>query len=275
MLRLDDLDPSMSGNKVFKLLPNIHEVQVSGKCGIVTFGGPYSNHIHATAAAGQIFQIPTVGMVRVDPPLLDNPTLSDAKAWGMQVIPVNRSNYRRRNDADFISELSSQFPDYLVIPEGGCNALAEQGCRQLGEYVADLPYEEIFLACGSGTTAAGIAAGIAKHQRVNAVAVLKQFKNQQAQLLNQNIRCWTNFHQGGYAVLSSELATFIKRFEDVNRLQLDPVYTAKMALAVTHLVAAAKIDPDQCLLIHTGGLQGRRGMQTQLEALWRNNPPCT
>ena len=275
MLRLDDLHPQISGNKIFKLLPNLVAVKASGARGILTFGGAFSNHIHATAAAGQYFGVATVGVVRADPLARENPTLADAKAWGMHLHFVDRAEYRRRADPDYWRELQHQYPEYTVIPEGGSNALALQGCTELGEYIAELEWRDIVAACGTGTTAEGIALGVSPQQKVHAVAVLPGLKQEKDRIEAAGAEFWGDDVGAGYAVVTPELAAFVQRFEALNSVQLDPVYTAKMALAASRAIASGRLDPAQTLLLHSGGLQGRRGLQAQLDAHWHDNPACT
>ncbi len=275
MLRLDDLHPLMSGNKVFKLLPNLVAANASGARGILTFGGAFSNHIHATAAAGEYFAMPTVGVIRASPEASVNPTLSDAKGWGMQLHFVDRAEYRRRHDLDYWQELNGLYPEYVIIPEGGGNALARQGCVELGQYIGEQMWRHIVVACGTGTTAEGVALGVSPQQKVHAVGVLPGLKQEQQRLEAAGAAFWGDDVGAGYALLTPALVDFIRRFESLNRVQLDPVYTAKMALAASRAIASGRLDPAQTLLVHSGGLQGRRGLQAQLDAHWRDNPACT
>lgn len=275
MLRLDDLHPQMSGNKVFKLLPNLVAAKASGARGILTFGGAFSNHIHATAAAGQVFGVSTVGVVRADPEASTNPTLADAKAWGMQLHFVDRAEYRRRYDSDYWRELRHLYPEYSIVPEGGSNELALQGCAQLGRHIAELAWRDIVVACGTGTTAEGLALGVSPQQKVHAVAVLPGLKQEKDRLEAAGAEFWGDDVGAGYAVVTPALADFIRRFEALNSVQLDPVYTAKMALAASRAIASGRLDAEQTLLLHSGGLQGRRSLQAQLDAHWCDNPTCT
>lgn len=275
MLRLDDVHASMSGNKIFKLLPNIQAAQAAKCRGLLTFGGAYSNHIHATAAAGRDLGIPTVGIIRAEADAVGNPTLSDAAQWGMALHFVDRATYRRRHDVQYLQTLKDQFPGYWVIPEGGSNDLALEGCRQLGAFIAQFEMNNIVVACGTGTTAMGIAQGVHSRQCVHAVAVLGGLTREKQCLTQAGVTFWDTFHGAGYAKITGPLAEFIHRFEVLNTLSLDPVYTAKTALAVSQLVASNVIASEETLIVHTGGLQGRRSMQEQLDAYWRNNPACT
>lgn len=275
LLRLDDVHPHLSGNKFFKLLPNLHAAQASGCGGLLTFGGAYSNHIHATAAAGYEMAIATVGIIRAEPSASNNPTLTDAERWGMDLHFVDRTTYRRRHDASYLAHLAKQFPGFWVIPEGGSNPYALEGCRQLGSFISTLAFHHIVLACGTGSTALGISQGVGVDQRVHAVAVLTGLKREQQRLQDAGVVFHNAYVGAGYAVITSALADFIRRFERLNKVSLDPVYTAKMALAASELIASGALAAERTLLVHTGGIQGRRSMQEQLEAFWRNNPACT
>ena len=53
ILRLDQIHEKISGNKWFKLKYNLHEAITKQAAGVVSFGGAYSNHLHALAYAGK------------------------------------------------------------------------------------------------------------------------------------------------------------------------------------------------------------------------------
>jgi 1-aminocyclopropane-1-carboxylate deaminase len=165
--RLDQLHPLLSGNKWFKLRRNLQFAKSVGATTLLSFGGAYSNHIHALAAAGRLFDFRTIGVIRgeICGPL--NPTLSFAEAQGMMLLPVSRTEYRQRHDPVYLDELQARFGERVyLIPEGGANLLGVQGCMDiaqlLADEVSDLEGCEILLACGTGTTLAGLVAGLQK-----------------------------------------------------------------------------------------------------------------
>ncbi|MBP6381083.1 MAG: pyridoxal-phosphate dependent enzyme [Pseudomonadales bacterium] len=161
VLRLDRLHPLWGGNKVFKLLPNLRRAEALGQRRVISFGGAYSNHLHALAAWGREHGLETVGIVRGEAPARPGPTLRDLHDWGMRVRHVSRAAYRRRVDAAWVEEITRDLRPALVIPEGGDNAEGFAGCRELGRSIAALPgnWDVLALACGTGTTLAGLVAG--------------------------------------------------------------------------------------------------------------------
>jgi 1-aminocyclopropane-1-carboxylate deaminase len=278
VLRLDALDSLAPGNKWFKLLPNIAAAENARALSMLSFGGAYSNHLHALAAVGRAKGIATIGCVRADANVQLTPTLQDAKDWGMSLHYLSRSDYRRRGDAEFIAELRAQYPNTYMIPEGGANALGAHGCGSIVDLIpaAGQSYVSIVLACGTGTTLAGVASKIADGVKVIGIPVLKAEKfmaSDIAILLSElggdrgNWQLDHRFHGGTYARLPQYMAEYMTVFERRQNVLLDPVYTAKAAYAVQYMVDNNEFDPGgRVLLVHTGGLQGRRGYGLDLDA---------
>ncbi|WP_327656450.1 1-aminocyclopropane-1-carboxylate deaminase/D-cysteine desulfhydrase [Streptomyces sp. NBC_00483] len=247
LLKRDDLiHPDLIGNKWRKLALNIDAAASRGRA-IVTFGGAYSNHLRATAAAGRLLDIPTIGVVRgqelADRPL--NPSLSRCAADGMRLHFVDRSTYRRKTDPDVLTGLldAAGADDAYVVPEGGSNSLAVQGCTDLGRELrghADV----VALACGTGGTLAGLAAGLSPDQRAMGVAVLKGgFLEADVRALQEAAfggprGSWhveDRFHFGGYARVPEELAAFAEDFESRHGLPVERLYVAKALYALVAL----------------------------------------
>lgn len=272
ILRLDRLDALAPGNKRFKLEGNLAAAQAGGVRRLVSFGGAWSNHLHALAAVGRERGIETVGIVRGEAGAGDTATLADAARWGMRLVNVSRGEYRRRNETDYLAALRQRFAPCLVIPEGGANAAGVRGCLA----IADLLRESMpdagraVLAVGTGTTLAGVAAGLGPGWEVVGVPALKgapdlDLRVQQALRASGVPRpaAWHLLHHahcGGFARVPRDLREFILAFEHVHRVPLDPVYTAKALYAIFRLLRSGEWDPDEpVVMIHTGGLQGRRG----------------
>lgn len=262
ILRLDQLDEKISGNKPIKLIGWFKHFLQQPQRTLLSFGGVYSNHLHALAYAAHEFSIPTVFIVRGWPDQPLSPTLADCQALGAQLVFADRQTYAKRYDPVWRAELALEY-DALVIPEGGAGELGEQGCASLASLAVH--YDEVWLAVGSGTTALGLAKGLAglnastKVVGVNAVADQgEQAKHwQQSMPSNINWQLIDDAHCGGFAKCPPELVKLIQRYQQQG-LPLDPVYTAKMVHAYEQSAPsqAAKI-----LLIHSGGLQGQRGLQ--------------
>lgn len=271
ILRLDALDSLAPGNKWFKLLPNIIAAEKTRAHSVLSFGGAYSNHLHALAAVGRAKGIATIGCVRADSNSQLTPTLQDAKDWGMSLHYLSRSDYRRRGDTVFIAELRAQYPNAYFIPEGGGNVLGAKGCGKIVDLIpaAGQSYSGVVLACGTGTTLVGVASKIAGGVKVIGIPVLKAEKFMASDIatlisgLGGDRGNWQldhRFHGGAYARLPQHMAEYMTAFERRQDVLLDPVYTAKAAYAVQYMVDNNEFDPgSRVLLIHTGGLQGRRG----------------
>ncbi|MEU6813481.1 pyridoxal-phosphate dependent enzyme [Streptomyces sp. NPDC046860] len=253
LLKRDDLiHPQLIGNKWRKLVPNIEAAR--GRA-LVTFGGAYSNHLRATAAAGRLLGLPTVGVVRGDElagrPL--NPSLARCAADGMRLHFLDRSAYRRKGEPETLARIlrESGAEGAYVIPEGGSNAEAVRGCVVLGEELRGRA-EVVAVACGTGGTLAGLAAGLTPGQRALGVPVLKG-GFLQAEVLALQERAFgartgdwwleERFHFGGYARTTPELETFAADFEDRHGVPVERLYVAKLLRALTALTEEGAFAP--------------------------------
>lgn len=253
LLKRDDLiHPELIGNKWRKLVPNLE--RAAGRT-LLTFGGAYSNHLRATAAAGRLLGLPTVGVVRGDElagrPL--NPSLARCAADGMRLHFTDRASYRRKAEPETLAALlrAAGAEDAYVVPEGGSNTLAVRGCRALGEELRGRA-DVVALACGTGGTLAGLAAGLAPQQRALGIPVLKGgFLGEEIQALQQRAfgaRCgdWRldeRFHFGGYARVPAELDAFADDFERRHGIPLERLYVAKSLYALVTLAEEGAFAP--------------------------------
>ena len=254
LLKRDDLiHPELSGNKWRKLAPNLRAALHTGSRALLTFGGAYSNHLKATAAAGRLLGLPTIGVVRghelADRPL--NPNLTRCRADGMRLHFVTRADYRRRDDPEYVTELRQWFEadhgggpgGLFVVPEGGSNAEAVRGCMTLGEELRD-EVDLAVVACGTGGTLAGLAAtgppslGIPVLKGGFLDAEVRRLQRQAFDGPRGEWRTADGFHCGGYARTSPELERFAKDFEQRHGLEVELVYVAKMLLGLTTLAEA-------------------------------------
>ncbi|MGW5864273.1 1-aminocyclopropane-1-carboxylate deaminase/D-cysteine desulfhydrase [Streptomyces sp. NPDC055239] len=247
-LKRDDLiHPDLPGNKYRKLFLNLDAAVAAGHEALLTFGGAYSNHLRATAAAGRLLGMDTIGVVRGDElstrPL--NPSLAQCAADGMRLHFIDRSTYRRKTDPEVLAALvrGAGARNPYVIPEGGSNSLAVQGCTALGEELRGRTHTAA-VACGTGGTLAGMAAGLAPDQRALGIPVLKGgFLGREVRALQQrtlgaptaNWHLDERFHFGGYARTTPELTAFADDFEDRHGLPVERVYVAKLLYALTAL----------------------------------------
>jgi 1-aminocyclopropane-1-carboxylate deaminase len=250
MLRLDLLHPEVSGNKWFKLKYNL---EAAGNRSILTFGGAYSNHIAATAAACELAGLPAIGIIRGEKPAHLSHTLQLAMAKGMQLEFISREAYRQKETTDW----NKLYPDAFIIPEGGNNEAGARGCRDILSLADTSSFTHILCATGTGTTLAGLISSAKPHQQVQGYVVLKGATclQEQVVLLTQgtNWKLVHDYHGGGYARTSPELISFINNFYRQTQIPLDVVYTGKLVwgFSQSHFPPGSKI-----LLIHTGGLQG-------------------
>lgn len=271
-IKRDDLiHPIISGNKWRKLKYNLLSAQELGCQQILSFGGAFSNHIHALAYACSQHNLQGIGIIRGEEQYQHNFTLSWAKHWGMELKFVNRLTYKKRNEAEYIEQIQSQYPKAFIVPEGGSNALALPG---MGEVITELneqsQYDYLLTPVGSGGTLAGLVKADNKQHKILGIAVLKQqnyLTDEVNSLLKDSANSCNNwqilndFHRGGYGKYKAEDAARIVEFSQTTNIPLEPVYSGKMILALLDLLeqgyfeAGAKI-----MLLHTGGLQGLGGM---------------
>ncbi|WP_405648410.1 1-aminocyclopropane-1-carboxylate deaminase/D-cysteine desulfhydrase [Streptomyces sp. NBC_00019] len=245
LLKRDDLiHPALVGNKWRKLAPNL--TAAAGRT-LLTFGGAYSNHLRATAAAGRLLSLPTVGVVRgdelADRPL--NPSLTRCVSDGMRLCFVDRSTYRRKNEPSTLAAVlrAAGTEDAYVVPEGGSNALAVRGCRALGEELRGRA-DVVAVACGTGGTFAGLAAGLGPGQRALGIPVLKggfltaDIEGLQREAFGGRRGEWLlddRFHFGGYARTTPELEAFAEDFEGRHGVGVERLYVAKLLYGLVTL----------------------------------------
>ena len=237
-LKRDDLiHPDIPGNKWRKLKYNLAVAKEQDYMRLLTFGGAFSNHIRATAAAGRYFGLETIGVIRGEEHLPLNNSLAYAVSQGMRLTYMDRETYRHKNEPGVLAALTDEFGPCYVLPEGGSNGLAVQGCAELPAEV-DINFDVICCACGTGGTLAGIAAGLQRdEQRALGFAVLKggQFLDDEVRRFQQEYGTITDnwsidydFHFGGYAKRKPALDDFIADFKARHRITLDWVYEGKM-----------------------------------------------
>ena len=266
--RLDQVHADISGNKWFKLKYNIKEAKNQGYKQLLTFGGAYSNHIYATAAAAKLSGLQSIGVIRGEENLPLNDTLAASQAYGMKFYYLSRSEYKEKKSLMVLEQLKAKFGEFYLIPEGGTNSLAINGTMEIldqRDYEADI----ICSSIGTGGTLAGLLATAKATQQVWGFSALKgDFIHQEIEnlLLENQIsplckyKVTSDFHFGGYAKYTQELVDFIQDFKSITDIALDPIYTGKMMYGILDLIQKGDIpEGSKILAIHTGGLQGIRG----------------
>ena len=267
--RDDLIHPAISGNKWRKLKYHLLHAKEHGKRHLLSFGGAYSNHIHALAAAGCQSGLRTTGIIRGEYDAVSNSTLRDAQRWGMDLVFVDRQSYRRRQDPDWLAQFDA--PDTLIVPEGGSSPLAIPGVAEL---VGEVPFSPDLwvLPCASGGTLAGLIAGKQDREQILAIAVLKGggFIADEVCRLHPaaaSIPGWRialDHHDGGYAKFSPALWQWVQNFSTTTDLPLEPIYSGKAMWGLFRELAAGRITPgSKIVFIHTGGMQGLAGLREQ------------
>lgn len=272
VLRLDLIHPYISGNKWYKLKYNLEEAKSQNKDTLLTFGGAYSNHIVAAAAAGKEFGFKTIGIIRGEElSLTPNPspkergtkelnnTLKFASECGMGFHFISREEYRKKDSEEFITSLQKQFENFYLLPEGGTNALAVKGCKEILSLI-DIPFDHVCCPVGTGGTFEGIVSSLKENQKAIGFSVLKGVDFLKTSKLFESFDGLINSdsHFGGYAKHTPELLKFIHDFEKQNNIPLEHVYTGKMMFGIYDLIRKNYFQKGQTVVaVHTGGLQGK------------------
>lgn len=268
--REDLIHPYISGNKFRKTKYNLLQAKAENQETLLTFGGAYSNHIAAVAYAGKEYSFKTIGIIRGDElqdKISENPTLRFARDCGMELEFVSRTDYRLKNESNYIEKLKQKFGIFYLLPEGGTNELAVKGCEEILTE-DDVKFDYICTSVGTGGTISGIINSILPHQKVLGFPAVRGdfLKNEIRNFVkNENWELITNYHFGGYGKINPELIAFINQFYKENEIPLDPIYTGKMVFGVMDLIQKNYFpENSKILMIHTGGLQGIQGMNLKL-----------
>jgi len=272
--REDLIHPDFGGNKWRKLKLNLDAFQKNKHDVLLTFGGAFSNHIAATAAACLHYDIPCIGFIRgeyVDP---SNPTLAKAKKQGMELVYLNKEEYKKKETASKVLSLLDSFENPLVVPEGGQNQNGIEGCSELATEIENdnLHYDYLVVSGGTGTTASGIIKGLNGPHKI----VINALKNPSlVDAISANLNDQSNwevnneFHCGGFAKTNEALQTFAQSFFDKYKIQLDPIYNSKSLYALLQICESKRLKPNSKILyIHTGGHQGIEAWNYRYKKNW-------
>ena len=268
--RDDQIHPVISGNKWRKIKYNLSNVNNQFK-DIITFGGVFSNHIHAIAFACYQQKVKSIAIIRGEESNQYNYTLSWAQYWGMKLVFVDRKTYRLRNNSIYLKALQQQYPEHVIVPEGGSNEHALKGVSEvIGELNQQVEFDTLITPVGSGGTLAGLILGDNDEHNLLGISVLKQAEYINEHIINllpnsakkfKNWRIMHEYHCGGYAKFSQQDAIKIRQFSHLTHIDFEPVYSGKMILALLDLVETGYFPAGhRIVLLHTGGLQGLGGM---------------
>lgn len=265
--REDKLHPEVSGNKWRKLKYNLMEARKKGNFTLLTFGGAYSNHIYAVAAAGAELGFKTIGVIRGEESSSLNHTLSFAAEKGMKLHFIKREVFQLKDTHHLHKELYNEFGDFYLIPEGGCNSLGVKGCMEIVEDIHD-EFDYLCTSCGTGSTLAGLVSAMEGKKSLLGFSALKGagaglkndisgFVQERTGTTFNNWQLVEDYHFGGYAKHKPELIEFINSFKMKHGIPLDPVYTGKMMFGIHDLINKGFFAKgSKVVALHTGGLQG-------------------
>ena len=277
----DDLNhPVIQGNKFWKLKYNISNAKKKGNTTLLTFGGAYSNHILAVAQAGKEFGFKTIGIIRGEETLPLNYTLRTATDLGMQLQYVDRTTYKIKHTQDFKDYLRNTYGAFYLIPEGGTNYYAVNGCMEIIKDTSE--YDYVCCPIGTGGTISGITIANKNqsniigfpalkngeflkeevHSQINSVTQDKEL----TEILMESFSLQTDYHFGGYAKINDELINFVREFNSIHGFKWDLIYNGKMAFGVFDLIKKNHFPKgSKILLVHTGGLQGINGLEERFK----------
>lgn len=266
MLRLDEIHPVISGNKLFKLIFFLKEAKASLPKTIITFGGIYSNHLAATAFACEEMKINSVGIVRGEKPKHFSHTLQFCIRHKMQIEFINRALYKNI-DEPFSEKLKNKYGSHILIPEGGFSQKGKEGASLISNYFVDTNFTHVCLPVGTATTFAGLVDSNKNEAQIIGFGVLKNFNDIEKRFAELKVdpakkySFINDYHFGGYAKKTTELLLFMNHFFAKHAIPLDFVYTAKMMFGMYDLVNKNYFTPgSKILCIHTGGLQGNNSL---------------
>lgn len=263
VLRLDKIHPLISGNKWFKLRFYLDEARKQGKKSIVTFGGAWSNHILATAAACRIEKFFSIGIIRGEAPTTLSLTLEKAKELGMQLTFINRDEYKQKNIPPQL-----QASEHFFIPEGGYGDPGVKGASTILDHCNKEEFSHICCAVGTGTMLAGLINASSSNHFITGISVLKnnpEIDSNVRLLVNANKKNYEiihDYHFGGYAKYKPELISFMNSYYSRSNIPSDFVYTAKLFFAIADLIQKNYFSSgSRILIVHSGGLQGNDSLE--------------
>lgn len=262
MLRLDKIHPVISGNKWFKLYYYLDDAKKKGFTKIITWGGAWSNHIHATAAVCKLYNLESIGIIRGEKPSQYSATLRQSEEAGMHLIFLNRQDYKEKVIPEGYSSSA-----YYIIPEGGFGEMGAKGAEKILDFFNQADYTHICCAVGTGTMFAGLANVLSKTKLIG-ISVLKNNHSlsEEIQKLSPTSSCDFSlnhdYHFGGYAKQKPALIENMNRFYERSGIPTDFVYTGKLCYAIEDLIKKGFFpEKSKLLLIHSGGLQGNQSLK--------------
>ncbi len=259
VLRLDKIHETISGNKWYKLKYNLLDAKQQQAEKIISFGGAYSNHLHALAFAGKKFGFKTIGFVRGEK--VENESLQDCMNWGMELHFISREAYKNKTSLEFLEKIKLEFPHSYIIPEGGDNFLGIKGCEEILKTIDTKKYDKICCAVGTATTMIGLLestetkiAGFSALK--NGLYLIEKIKKDSSK---ESFDLFNDTYFGGFGKWNKELLLFMEEIKTTYNITLDKIYTAKLFYQVLKKIEVeTNWQNNNILIIHSGGLQGNR-----------------
>jgi 1-aminocyclopropane-1-carboxylate deaminase len=267
ILRLDKIHPVISGNKYFKLKYYLEEAIRNNRDTIITFGGYYSNHLHATAFACNTYGLKSVGYVRGEEPSTINDTLKDCIKFGMELKFIPQGDFKKIQE-----QLTFSQPQHVqIIPMGGNGVLGMRGAGEILNFKTSNEFDYIIGSAGTGTMGGGLLHKLEKYQQLVLISAVKNNFSLKEEILaldpslddkEKQLSIHHEFHFGGFGKSNPMLFEKMNWFYKEHQIPTDFVYTGKMICGFYELLRNNSIrKKSKILLIHSGGIQGNRSLK--------------
>jgi 1-aminocyclopropane-1-carboxylate deaminase len=271
VLRLDKIHTEISGNKWFKLKNYLEKAKQLNKHALLSFGGAYSNHLLALAAAARIYGFECIGLIRGEEHENLSHTLYKVKELGMKLEFLSRQQYKLWKNMFANTDINIDWPGTLIVPEGGAGYEGVCGAEEILTLVPSSTYSHICCAVGTGTTMAGLVNGTTGQDcQIIGISVLKGTRNMEPLNLSwiknksalKNVRLIHEDHFGGYSKFDKQLIDFMNSLFSESQIPTDFVYTGKLFYSIIRL-AGINIFPagSRILILHSGGIQGNQSLR--------------
>jgi 1-aminocyclopropane-1-carboxylate deaminase len=266
--RFDQMHEEINGNKWFKLKYNLQEAMRREASCLVTFGGAYSNHLHAFASLSAYHNLPCIAIIRGERPNIFSPTLQYLEERGVKLFFISRSEYADKESEEMKMWIYEKWPGAYLIPEGGSNYLGLNGAMEMADEGDEL-YNNWLVCSGTGTTAAALLIKATEHVKVHVFGAIRGRASVENEIRNrlkwffhdeeaveecmQKCVIYDDVHFGGFGKQQPALIEFMKELNSDLQMPTDIVYTSKMFFQMKQM---KKPNEGSVLIFHTGGLQG-------------------
>lgn len=279
----DDLFPSALGGSKARMLQYIlYPILKDGKKTVVTAGGPCSNFNRTIALLCAQYGLRLKLVSYTDEPSEYETSLNN------YIVGLTNCEYiycEKSNVTDTIKQVmddcDSESTSFIW---GGGKSLPGvfsyyDAVRELKSQIDDV--DELFVACGTGTTLTGICAGMQAfypHTRVHGISVARSYQNEKP-VLAEDMACLngylgTNydfsnmeFHEefllGGYGKSSKEELSIIKECIAHEGMVIDPTYVGKAFYGMCSILEKEQNLGKKVLFWNTGGVMNLLSQRAQ------------